>query len=184
MFGPSAKPYQPAGYYAQLNFPKREYQEDHGDNEYRRGVYTHWQRTFLHPMLANFDAPSREECTAARTQANTPQQALTLLNDPSFVEAARMFAEKILTNSADDAQRLDAAFEDALARAPRANERRSLTTFLATQREHFRATPEDAKATQTVGLAPVSSNIDSVELAAWTQVCRVVLNLHETITRY
>ena len=87
--GPSVYPYQPAGYYSNLQFPDRDYVTDADDRQYRRGVYMHWQRTFLQPMLANFDAPPREECTVARNVANTPQQALTLLNDPSFVEAAR-----------------------------------------------------------------------------------------------
>jgi hypothetical protein len=94
--GPSVKPYQPAGYYAQLNFPTRTYQADRGDQQYRRGLYSHWQRTFLHPMLKAFDAPSREECAARRTRSNTPLQALALLNDPSFVEAARALAERIV----------------------------------------------------------------------------------------
>ncbi|PYJ03461.1 MAG: hypothetical protein DME25_12300, partial [Verrucomicrobia bacterium] len=75
--GPSAHPYQPAGYYANLQFPDRDYYPDRDERQYRRGVYAHWQRTFLHPMLANFDAPSREECTATRIVSNTPQQALT-----------------------------------------------------------------------------------------------------------
>src|SRR6185503_13342149 len=104
--GPSAHPYQPAGYYANLQFPDRDYYPDKDDRQYRRGVYSHWQRTFLQPMLANFDAPSREECVASRNVSNTPQQALTLLNDPSFVEASRAFAEKVLSskNSSDDAR--------------------------------------------------------------------------------
>ncbi|HEY6167677.1 MAG TPA: PSD1 and planctomycete cytochrome C domain-containing protein, partial [Verrucomicrobiae bacterium] len=93
--GPSVKPYQPADYYANLQFPTRDYVADRDDRQWRRGVYMHWQRTFLHPMLANFDAPMRDECAAARTASNTPQQALTLLNDPSFVEAARVFAQRL-----------------------------------------------------------------------------------------
>ena len=98
--GPSVKPYQPAGYYAILQFPDRDYVPEDDDRQYRRGIYTHWQRTFLHPMLANFDAPSREECIASRIVANTPQQALTLLNDPTFVEAARVLAGSILSAKA------------------------------------------------------------------------------------
>jgi hypothetical protein len=182
--GPSAFPYQPADYYAQIQFPDRDYKNSTDDRQYRRGLYTHWQRTFLHPMLANFDAPSREECAAFRLMANTPQQALTLLNDPTFVEAARVFAEKLLAVGADDTQRLDAAFSQALARAPKPRERESLTAFLAKQRDYFRTNPDDAQKNLTNGLAPASANVDAAELAAWTQVCRVVLNLHETITRY
>src|SRR5207237_1115649 len=93
--GPSVRPYQPDGYWDFLNFPKRNYVADKGESQYRRGLYTHWQRTFLHPSLVNFDAPSREECVAQRSQSNTPQQALTLLNDPTYVEAARVFAARI-----------------------------------------------------------------------------------------
>ncbi|HSG34282.1 MAG TPA: DUF1553 domain-containing protein, partial [Sphingomonadaceae bacterium] len=87
--GPAAKPYQPEGYYANLNFPKREYQADADASQYRRGVYVHWQRTFLHPMLTAFDAGGRDECIVKRDMSNTPLQALNLLNDPTHVEAAR-----------------------------------------------------------------------------------------------
>jgi hypothetical protein len=183
--GPSAKPYQPAGYYDALQFPDRTYTADQDDRQYRRGVYTHWQRTFLHPMLANFDAPSREESACTRTVANTPQQALTLLNDPSFVEAARAFAGKLLATAAnDDAHRIAHAFEHALARMPHPRELRSLTAFLARQREHYRSQPEDAEKLIAVGQAPVPAAVDRAELAAWTSLARVILNLHEVITRY
>jgi len=85
--GPSVKPYQPPGYWENLNFPVREWENDRGENQYRRGLYTWWQRSFLQPSLLAFDAPSREECTAERTRSNIPQQALVLLNDPTYVEA-------------------------------------------------------------------------------------------------
>ena len=183
--GPSAKPYQPAGYYDALQFPDRTYTADQDDRQYRRGVYTHWQRTFLHPMLANFDAPSREESACTRTVANTPQQALTLLNDPSFVEAARAFAGKLISTTANgDEDRIAHAFEQALARGPHPRELRSLTAFLARQREHYRAQPEDADKLLTVGRAPAPAAVDRAELAAWTSLARVILNLHEVITRY
>ena len=94
--GPSVRPYQPDGYLATLNFPKREYAASHGDDLYRRGVYTFWQRSFLHPRLVTFDAPTREECTVNRVNSDTPLQALDLLNDPIYVEAARVFAQHIL----------------------------------------------------------------------------------------
>src|SRR4029077_15214978 len=96
MGGPPVKPYQPAGYWSYLNFPMREWQNDHGENQYRRGLYTFWQRTFLHPSLLAFDACPREECVAERTRSNVPQQALVLLNDPTYVEAARVFATRII----------------------------------------------------------------------------------------
>ena len=94
--GPSVKPYQPPGYWAALNFPTREWQNDSGPALYRRGLYTHWQRSFPHPSMVAFDAPSREECIVERSRSNIPQQALVLLNDPTYVEAARVFAERIV----------------------------------------------------------------------------------------
>ena len=96
--GPSVKPMQPAGYYRHLNFPPRKYQTDKGKSLWRRGLYVHWQRQFLHPMLKAFDAPSREECSAERPQSNTPLAALVLLNDPTFLAAAKSFAKKIVSS--------------------------------------------------------------------------------------
>jgi hypothetical protein len=185
--GPSSHPYQPAGYYSQIQFPDRDYYPEKDERQFRRGVYTHWQRTFLHPMLANFDAPSREECVAFRVVSNTPQQALTLLNDPEFVEAARVFAERLLKESGQDAtdeQRIDRAFRTALARPAKEKEKASLKRFLAQQREEYQARKDDADKVTKLGTAPRPDGADPVELAAWTSVCRVVLNLHETITRY
>ena len=183
--GPSVRPYQPAGYYEALQFPDRDYVAHTDERQYRRGVYMHWQRTFMQPMLANFDAPAREECTANRNLSNTPQQALTLLNDPTFVEAARVFAASLLSGSAtSDKARIEVGFERALGRKPRANESSSLSRFLAEQRSHFSANSDEAGKLQTVGLAPVPSSVNARELAAWTQVCRVILNTHESITRY
>jgi hypothetical protein len=183
--GPSAFPYQPPGYYVNLQFPDRDYYPNKDERQYRRGVYAHWQRTFLQPMLANFDAPGREECTASRVISNTPQQALTLLNDPTFVECSRVFAEKLLTAGSDpDERRLDLAFQRALSRPAKTKEKSSLLAFLKAQRAHeLNDTDEPAKLIK-VGLAPAPKNIEANELAAWTQVCRVILNLHETITRY
>jgi hypothetical protein len=183
--GPSAFPYQPAGYYAYLQFPDRSYDPNPDDRQYRRGVYTHWQRTFLQPMLANFDAPSREECTANRVVSDTPQQALTLLNDPTFVEAARIFASRLLQQGPSTAgEKIDAAFRRALARLPKDSEKQSLLNFLDLQRAHYRENLEESGKLMLVGNAPPGPNSDPAELAAWTQVCRVILNLHETITRY
>ena len=183
--GPSDHPYQPPRYYEALQFPDRDYVAERDERQYRRGVYTHWQRTFLHPMMANFDAPAREECTANRTLSNTPQQALTLLNDPTFVEAARVFAGKILAaKRATDERRIDAAFQQALLRPAKITERDSLKNFLAAQRDYYRSNADEAKKLLRIGVAPTASSVDASELAAWTSLCRVVLNLHETITRY
>jgi hypothetical protein len=183
--GPPVHPYQPAGYYANLQFPDRDYHAELDDRQYRRGLYAHWQRTFLQPMLANFDAPSREECTAIRTVSNTPQQALTLLNDPTFVEASRVFAASLLVAQCPtDTQTLDLAFRRALARSPKAKEQASLLTFLGEQREHYQQNADESKKLMAVGMASAPKSADAAELAAWTQVCRVILNLHETITKY
>ena len=182
--GPSVKPYQPVGYYEALQFPNRDYIADTDARQWRRGLYTHWQRTFLHPMLANFDAPARDECAATRTNSNTPQQALTLLNDPTFVEAARIFAVRLLgETAADDATRMKRAFQIALNREPKEKETAALSAFLTQQRGHYAAATEDAAKLLSVGIAP-NVGLDPVEHAAWTQVARVLLNAQETITRY
>jgi hypothetical protein len=183
--GPSAYPYQPAGYYANLQFPDRDYSSSRDERQYRRGVYAHWQRTFLQPMLANFDAPSREECVGYRIVSNTPQQALTLLNDPTFVEAARVFARNLLQAEVkSDEARLHLAFERALGRAIKPREIASLQKFLAGQREHLRSDADEPVKIQRVGLAPAPADLDPVELGAWTSVGRVILNLHEGVTVY
>jgi hypothetical protein len=136
-------------------------------------------------MLANFDAPSREECTANRVVSDTPQQALTLLNDPTFVEAARAFATKLLAGPVQSEQaRLDEAFKKALSRSPRNSESQSLLKFLAVQEDHYKQDPDETKKLMHIGLAPPPQEGQQTEVAAWTQVCRVILNLHETITRY
>jgi len=184
MGGPPSKPYQPDDYYTGLQFPDRKYISDKDEYQYRRGVYMHWQRTFLHPMLANFDAPSREDCIALRTNANSPQQALTLLNDASFVEAARAWATRLLSEAgATDESRLNLAFQQSLARKIGEKEKGSLKTFLDRMRTEYKARPEDAAKLKKIGLTPAPAGVDDVELAAWTSVCRVLLNLHETITR-
>jgi len=183
--GPSAHPYQPAGYYKELNFPRREYQADMDENQYRRGVYTHWQRTFLHPMLKAFDAPSREECTAQRSRSNTPLQALVLLNDPSFVEAARVFAARIIREGGQDPQqRIRWAYRHAVSRIPSSEIVDELLAVYESQRQHYEANVAEAQALISVGNAPTASDLSAAELAAWTGVARVILNLHETITRY
>ena len=182
--GRSAKPYQPAGLLRHLNFPKRTYRQDDDKNQYRRGVYTHWQRQFLHPAMKSFDAPAREECTAERPRSNTPLAALVLLNDPSYVEAARVFAQKLLLQSeTSDADKIEAAFHDALNRAPTAAESDVLLKLLASQRTKYMKNPEAAKQVVSTGLSPVSGKLQHAELAAMTSVTRAIFNLHEFITR-
>lgn len=183
--GASAKPYQPEGYYQHLNFPRRKYSSDAGENQYRRGLYTHWQRTFLHPMLIAFDAPSRDECAVSRPQSNTPLQALNQLNDPSFVEAAIALSHDILQDHpGDDASRLAYAYQRVLTREPNTTEQQLLTDFLEDERSRFKENPDDATALVTSANFKPSANVEPSELAAWTSLNRALLNLHETITRY
>jgi hypothetical protein len=182
--GDTSHPYQPADYYQFLNFPKRKYQADRDANQYRRGVYMHWQRQFLHPMLKAFDAPSREECTVRRPQSNTPLGALTLLNDPSFIEAARAFAARILREaSGNQTERIRWAWRTVLSREPSDEEVAVLERLHRHYLERYRADPEAAKKLVATGLTPQPAELDAVELAAWTSVVRAIFNLHETITR-
>jgi hypothetical protein len=182
--GPSVKPYQPDGYWENLNFPPRGYDADQGENQYRRGLYVWWQRSFLHPSMLAFDAPSREECTAERNSSNIPQQALALLNDPSYVEAARVFAARILTECpGDTAARLQWAWQQVLQRAPLEAELKTIAPLLDERLAAYRADGTSAEALLEVGLLPAPATLDKAELAAWTHVARVLLNLHETITR-
>ncbi len=156
--GPSVKPYQPDGYYRHLNFPKRTYKPHEDQRQWRRGVYVHWQRQFLHPMFAAFDAPSREECAARRPVSNTPLSALVLLNDPSFVAAAKGLAERMKNEGGRSREeRLRFAFEQTLSRAPDAEELSLLGALLDGETD---------------------------ETQAWILVARAILNLSETITRF
>lgn len=183
--GRSVMPYQPEGYYRELNFPTRKYHEDTGDNLYRRGVYTHWQRTFLHPSLLAFDAPTREECTAERPVSNSPQQALTLLNDPIFVEASRAFAERIIKQGGESpADRIAFAYREALSRMPTPDEAELIAHLHEAQLDAFKADPNAAQAYIHVGASEPDEALDPIELAAWTTVGRAMFNLHETIYRY
>ena len=185
--GPSAHPYEPKGYLASLNFPRREWATGVGEDLYRRGLYTFWQRTFLHPSLLAFDAPTREEVTCSRTVSNTPMQALTLMNDPIFVEASRVFAERMMRSNGKQSStfdsRLATGFELALSRRPSAKETSLLRTLFDRELARYRRDPEAAKSVVSEGDWPAPEGPDNSELAAWTIVARVILNLHETITR-
>lgn len=194
--GASVKPYQPAGYYAHLNFPRRRYARGSGPELYRRSVYMHWQRQFVHPVLRAFDAPSREECTALRPTSSSPGQALALLNSPAFVEAARALADRYAGEASstgeaagDTEQRslLDRAllsdcFAATLRRAPDQQELELLAGLLEQHRRRFRQDPESAAALLAVGEYQAAST-NPAELAAWTSAARVILNLDELYRR-
>lgn len=179
--GPSVFPYQPEGYYDNIEFPQRKYITETDEQQFRRGLYMHWQRTFLHPMLANFDAPSREECTAERPQSNTPQQALTLLNDPTFVQAAQALALRLLRGKArDDNQRIAIGFELATGSAPSPQQAAALLSHLHAQQTHYEQHPQEAA--KVAGSGSLAGTTGT-QVAAWTSVCRVLLNVYETVTR-
>ncbi len=181
--GKSVKPYQPAGHWRELNFPMRTWK--HGDDLYRRGLYTFWCRTFLHPAMDAFDAPTREESCARRNRSNTPQQALVLLNDPAFVEAARTLAEEPARPfpHESDEQGVHHIWQRVLARPASEGELMEALSLLADERARFSADDAAASALLSKGERPVPADLATAELAAWTQVARLVLNLHETVTR-
>jgi hypothetical protein len=183
--GPSIKPYQPAGYYRHLNMPAREYEHHTDDRQWRRGVYVHWQRQYVHPMLKAFDAPSREECTAQRPRSNTALASLVLLNDPTFTEAARALAVRVLDQRGESTgERIDFAYRQAVSRTADETERKTLTKLLDESRSYYSANPSDADELLAVGMKPVTNKIDQINLAAWTVVARAILNLHEVYTRH
>ena len=182
--GPSVEPYQPAGYWSHLNFPRRTWQADTGNNQYRRGLYTYWCRTFLHPSMLAFDASTREECTVQRPRSNTPLQALVLLNDPTFVEAARALAAKILQNTGStDEARIEAMVFHVLSRTPNPEEFKLVRDLVQQHRSQYAEEPTAVADLLAVGQFQHSDAVDSAELAAWTSVARAILNLNETITR-
>lgn len=181
--GPSVKPYQPAGLWKRLTNRRdyrQTYEQDRGTSLYRRSLYTFWKRGLLHPSMAAFDAPTREVCTVRRRITNTPQQALVLLNDPQFVEAARAFAERIL--QIDEQSRLEFAFREATSRSPADAELAVLQNLLAAEKTRFENNTEAAKKLLEVGDSQAPSG-DLTDRAAYTMVARALLNLSETITR-
>ncbi|MFK7849336.1 MAG: PSD1 and planctomycete cytochrome C domain-containing protein [Akkermansiaceae bacterium] len=180
--GASVFPYQPAGYYRHLNFPRRTYKASDKSDQYRRGIYTHWQRTFLHPMLKNFGAPNREECSTDRAQANTPLQALTLLNDPTFTESARVLAAKLLAEGGENL--IQRVMMTCLSRKATDEEFVILDELYQEEFNRFKADPEAAEKFLSVGLADRPKDIAAPDLAAAASLTRAILNLHETITRY
>ena len=182
--GPSIHPYQPAGYYQHLNFPIRTYSQDTNEQQWRRGLYVHWQRMFLHPQLLAFDAPSREECTAARMRSNTPKAALVLLNDPTFVEAARNLAERVMTEVDEEQERLALLWRIAVSRRPDFEEQKLLTDLLERRRQEYKNKPNLAEELLAIGISSTDTTLDLIERAAWTATARVVLNLREAIGRY
>ena len=185
--GISIKPYQPGDLWRELSAGDQEakgYVQDHGPNLYRRGLYVFWKRSILYPSLAVFDAPKREVCSLQRPITNTPLQAFATLNDVTYVEAARVFAQRVLEQGGATAEsRLTYAFRQALARPPSAAERKVLTRLHQSTLAHYTQHKEAALKLLTVGESPRSDKLDPAEHAAWMCVCNAILNLDETITK-
>ncbi len=182
--GASVKPYQPIDYYKHLNFPQRKYEQQNSSHQWRRGIYVHWQRLFLHPMMKAMDAPSREECTAQRPHSNTPNSALVLLNDPTFIEAARAFAARVLGEGGDSFEdRLGWAFQQSVSRGPREEESQLLQNLLTQTQAEYESNATAATEFLQTGLSPVPEELNPIELASWTAITRALLNLSETVTR-
>jgi hypothetical protein len=186
--GPSVYPYQPADLYKGIvvaaNYPGTKYIESKGDDLYRRSLYTFWKRTVPHPTMNVFDAPDREVCIVRRNTTNTPLQALTLLNDPIFVEAARKLAERAIHEGGAAPQaRLKLAFRLATGRAADERETRVLQKSLDQMLAAYRADEAGARALIGVGASPFDWSIPPGELAAYTAVANIILNMDEVITK-
>jgi hypothetical protein len=189
--GKSVSPYQPAGLWEELmsradgeNWSAQKYEQDHGADLYRRTMYTFWKRTCPPPTLATLDAPDRETCTVRRSRTNTPLQALVLMNDPTYVEASRKFAERILREggSTND-ERFSFAFRTVLSREPSAAELAALGRLFARQQAHYESNPDAAKALLTIGESPADATMNPAELATWTMVASAILNTDEALTK-
>ncbi len=189
--GPSVKPYQTPGIWEELaisggnsEFSAQRYVQDHGDKLYRRSMYTFWKRTVPPPSLQTFDAPEREFCMVRRSVTNTPLQALVLMNDPVYIESARKFAERIMTEGGFwPAERIRYTFRTVLARSPKPAEFKVLQEMFDKELVHFRLNRAAAEKLLSVGESSRNKNLDETELAAWTSMASIILNLDESITR-
>jgi hypothetical protein len=185
--GPSVKPYQPGDLWREFAYgdsADKAYIQDHGRDLYRRGIYVYWKRSIMYPAFAAFDAPNREVCTACRPVTNTPLQAFVTLNDVTYVEAARVFAEHVLqSGGASFDSRLTFAFQQALARPPAERERGVFTNSHEKLLAKYRRDKPAAEALTTAGEHPRAKDLDIVEHAAWTVLCQMLLNLDEAVTR-
>jgi hypothetical protein len=182
--GPSVKPYQPAGLWEELAAAATTYEQDHGPDLWRRSLYVYRKRTVSVPMFATFDAAGRETCQVRQSRTNTPLQALNLLNDVTFVEAARGLGGRMIREGGDTPEaRIAHGFRLATARTPLPHELATLRAGFERRLAGFRADPEAARALLAHGESPVAAGIDPVELAAYTTVGSVLVNLDEFLTR-
>jgi hypothetical protein len=180
--GPSVKPYQPPGLWNELT-GTGDYIPDTGENLYRRSLYTFWKRTAPPPVLATFDAPGRDTCWVRESRTNTPLQALTLLNETAFVEAARILAERVMFDAKTPEDRLALAFRRLTARQPSAKELAVLKADLEFQLAEFARDPDAATKLLAIGEAQPSDKYPPTEIAAYATVCNLLMNLDEVLTK-
>jgi hypothetical protein len=188
--GPSVYPPQPEGLWRAAFNGQRTWPTSTGEDRYRRGLYTFWRRTVPYPSMATFDAPSRETCTVRRTPTNTPLQALVTMNDPVYVEIAQALARRIVREAGPPAaggttvpERARYGLRLALARAPQEAQVRALISLYQTELAHYRRDPEAAKKLATDPLGPLPDGLDAAEMAAWTVVANVLLNLDGVLAK-
>lgn len=180
--GPSVKTYQPEGLWADFASDKN-YVQAQGNDLYRRSIYTYWKRTVPPPMMTNFDAAGREACDEAVRRTNTPLQALNLMNDVTFVEAARVLAQRLLTEHEDDGRLLEAAYQQLLGRSPSSDEARILLSSKSKYDKRYLEDPEAAEALIRFGEWPTDESLSPSSLASWTLVCSTLLNLDEAVSK-
>ncbi len=181
--GPSVKPYQPPGLWQELAGGKG-YEPDRGEGLYRRSLYTYWKRTVAPPFMVNFDSPNRETCTVRETRTNTPLQALNLMNDEAFLEAARKLAERTMTAGGQQPeQRIEYLYRLVLDRDAKPAEQKVMLAALRTFTERFQADPKAADEFLTSGDPARGKNLNPIELAAYSTVASLMLNLNETVTK-
>ena len=188
--GKSVSPYQPDGLWEELasrsdgkNWTAQTYTQSHGRDLYRRTMYTFWKRTSPPPTLMTFDAPDRETCTVRRPRTNTPLQALVLMNDPTYMEASRKLAERMMLGAKSDKERVAFAYRHLLARGPASAETGVLLKLYGEQLVRYRANRTAALEVLAVGESKRNEALDPSELAAWTMVASAILNLDETLTK-
>jgi hypothetical protein len=181
--GPPVNPYQPAGLWQELAGGQG-YKEDTGDGLWRRSLYTYWRRTVAPPNMTTFDAATRETCVLRETRTNTPLQALNLMNDVAYVEAARKLAERMITEGGASADvRVRRGYELVLGRAPAARESAAVLKALGRFEPFYREHPADALSFVAHGKSPRNSEIPVAELAAWTAIASLILNTDEAVTK-
>jgi hypothetical protein len=186
--GASVLPYQPKGLWEEMafggDFSAQKYEQSHGDDLYRRSLYTFIKRTVPSPELNTFDAPDREKCSARRTVTNTPLQALVLMNDATYLEAARVLAERDLEQPGlRPEDRLRYVFRQATERDPSPQENEILSKLYRKEFAHYSANREAARKLLSIGESKPNPKLESADLAAWTMVTSTILNMDETITR-